>query len=208
MSGRDSVFLRALGDEAAQLRPEVLEYVSGPPEGHAIGIGEGVFAVAGSPYRRLAGLLRLMVGPGVALTAYERDVPFTIRNLPSSEGGALSLAAEREFRFGSGAQRFLDTLRVGAVPGTLVNVPGAHGRIEILLSCSATEAGDLLLRSRAARLRLGNRRIRLPRLLAVRLEAVDGWDAERERRTIDVRVRSPLLGTVMRYRGWFRYRYA
>lgn len=83
----------------------------------------------------------------------------------------------------------------------------AKGRVELLLECSATPEGNLRLRSRAARIRLGARRVRLPRLLSVEAVAVDGWDAARERRTIDVVVRNPLLGVVMRYDGWFHYEY-
>ena len=207
MTGGDSVFLRALGDEAQHLHPRVREYVAGPPEGTGVGRGRGVFPVDGSPYRRLTGLLRIAIGPGVALTRFERDVPFEITNLPGLRGGQPVLRAERVFRFRGGEQRFEDILQVGAPPGTLVNVLGAKGRLELLLECSVTPAGSLRLRSRAARIRVGVRRIRLPRLLSVDAEAVDGWDDAGERRTIDVVVRNPVLGVVMRYHGWFQYEY-
>ena len=204
----DSVFLRALGAEAGRLRPEVREYVAGPPRGYRIGRGRGVFEVAGSPYRAFAGLLRLVCGPEVALTRYEREVPFEIVNRPDlSDAGIPMLHAERDFLFAGGAQRFVDVLLVGALPGTLVNIPGSRGRLELLLECSATAEGSLRLRSRAARIRIGRRRIRLPRMLSVQVEAVDGWDAGNHRRTIDASVRHPVLGTVLRYRGWFQYDY-
>lgn len=207
MSTRDSVFLRALGPEAERLSPEVREYVAGPPEGRTAGRGRGVFAVAGSPLRRLGGLLAIVTGPGVMLTRYEREVPFEIVNLPTTENGVPVLHAERDFRFRGGTQRFVDVLYVGATAGTLVNVPGTRGRVELLLECAVTPGGGLRLRSRAARIRLGARRFRLPAILAVQVEAVDDWDAARGRRTIDAVVRHPLLGTVLRYRGWFDYEY-
>ena len=207
MSERDSVFLRALGDEAARLRPEVREYVAGPPEGRSLGRGRGVFEVAGSPYRKLAGLLRVVAGRDAALTSFERDVPFEIINRPVVSAGRLKLAAERRFDFSGGPQRFTDTLQVGVPAGTLVNIPGGSGRLEVLLACSVTAAGELRMRSVAARMRVGSRRVRLPRLFSVQAEVVDGWDAERARRTIDLTVRNPLLGTVLRYHGWFDYDY-
>lgn len=204
----DSVFLRALGADADRLSPEVRAYVAGPPPGYRLGRGRGVFEVAGSPYRALAGVLRLVCGPHVALTRYEREVPFEIVNRPeSSDAGMPVLHAERDFRFTRGTQRFVDVLSVGRAPGTLVNIPGSRGRLELLLECSASPEGNLRLRSRAARIRIGGRRIRLPRFLSVEVEAIDGWDAEGQRRTIDASVRHPVLGTVLRYRGWFQYGY-
>src|SRR5690554_1920635 len=205
MIARDSVFLRALGDEAQHLHPKVREYAAGPPSGGDAGRGRGVFHVAGSPYRRLAALLRIASGPGVALTRFERNVPFEITNHPTLVGGQRVLRAERVFRFRGGEQRFEDTLQAGLAPGTLVNVLGVRGRVELLLECSATPEGNLRLRSRGARVRFGDNRYRLPRLFSVCVEAVDGWDASTQRRTIDVVVRNPILGVVMRYHGWFHY---
>ena len=207
MIERDSVFLRALGDEARLLRPEVLEYIAGPPETYHAGFGRGVFEVAGSPYRRLAGLLRALSGPAVVLSAYERDVPFEIINRPTSTGNRLELKAERRFEFRRGEQRFADILRVGFVSGTLVNTLGSDGRIELLLDCAVTPDGDFQLTSRAARIRVGSRKFRLPKLFGVNVQVVDGWDVENVRHTISVLVRNPVVGTVLRYRGWFTYEY-
>lgn len=207
MTDRDSVFLRALGDAASRLRPEVHEYVAGPPAGSRSGVGRGVFEIAGSPYRRIAGLLRIVSGPDVALDAYERDVPFEIVNRLAADGSRPRLDAERSFRFRRGPRRFVDTLQVGRIPGTLVNTPGTDGRVELLLDCSVTADGNLMMQSRAARVRIGRRRIRLPKLVSVKVTVIDGWSPEHEHRTVDVSVRNPVLGTVLRYRGWFTYEY-
>lgn len=207
MSEGESVFLRALGAEAQRLRPEVREYVAGPPAGTTLGRGRGVFVVAGSPYRKLAGMLRLVAGPDVALSDYERDVPFEIANRPVDDGGRCRLDAERIFGFRRGAQRFVDTLQMGMPEGTLVNTPGVDGRLQLLLECSVTDDGDFKMRSRGARIRVGSGFIHLPRLLSVQAEVVDGWDAVRQRRTVAVTVRNPLLGVVLRYEGWFDYQY-
>lgn len=203
----DSVFLRALGDEARLLQPEVYEYVAGPPEGYRTGYGHGVFEVAGSPYRRLTGLLLILTGPEVVLSSYERDVPFEIINRPVAGASGLSLEAERCFQFRRGSERFVDTLQVGRIPSTLVNTLGRNRRIELLLECSVTVEGNLSLKSKAARVRIGAKKFLLPKLFSVQAEAIDGWDAEREVRTIAVVVRNPVVGTVLRYRGWFRYQY-
>lgn len=200
---RRSVFLTALGADAQKLSPQVREYVSGPPEGIDFGEGHGVFDVAGSPLGRLMLLLRPVVGPGLLVTRWEREVPFEIVNRPRRT----TLAATRTFAFRSGRQRFVDLLRPGAIPGTVVDVLGERGRIEVLLDCSVTPEGDLRLRSRACRLCFGRVVVRLPALLGVDIDVVDGYDSERDRRTIVAEVRNPIVGIVMAYRGWFRYEY-
>ncbi|MGO2932154.1 DUF4166 domain-containing protein [Microbacterium sp.] len=203
-----SVFLAALGADADRLQPEVLEYVAGPPQRHDHGEGHGVFEVAGSPLRRLMLLLRPVVGPDLLVTRMERNVPFQVVNRPRRGDRATpALTATRTFHFRSHSETFVDMLLPGAAPGTVVDVLGRHRRIEILLECTATPAGNLSLRSRACRIRIARARIRLPRFLGVDVAVEDGYDPHRERRTIVAEVRNPIVGTVMAYRGWFRYAY-
>lgn len=208
MSAGRSVFLAALGSDAVRLRPEVLAYVSGPADGDDRGEGSGVFDVAGSPWGRLTLLLRPITGPGLLVTRLERGVPFDVVNRPVPNGSATpALAATRTFHFRSQSETFVDLLLPGAEPGTVVDVLGRRGRVEILLECAVTPEGNLSLRSRACRLRLGRKRIRLPRFLGVEVSVEDGYDPRRERRTINAEVRNPIVGIVMRYRGWFQYSY-
>ncbi|MBK0418520.1 DUF4166 domain-containing protein [Leucobacter sp. CSA1] len=214
MNARESVFTRVLGEEEVRrLRPEVFEYVAGPPRGDDDrgshhGVGEGVFEIAGSPYRRLVALLRPFTGPDLLVSRYERNVPFTVVNRPLRlADGSLALAAERIFRFRSGEQRFVDVLYGGGPAGALRNVLGARGRIELELVCAVTAEGHLRMESRGTRLRVGRRSVRLPRLLSVLAEVEDGYDAARGVRTISAAVRNPVLGTVVEYRGSFTYAY-
>ena len=211
-----SVFLRALGREASRLHPEVYRYVSGSGVvGQAVDL-EGVFDVAGSRLRRLNLLARPIVGPGLLVTAFERDVPFRVANRPGFErlrgraGGAgagrgeLGLHAERTFEFRSGGQSFVDVLLVGDAPGRLRNLLGERRRVELELRCTVTDRGRLRLESSRAWLRFGRLRVRLPRLLSVRAVVEDGFDDATGRNTVDARVGSPILGTVLEYRGSFR----
>lgn len=201
-----SVFLEALGADAARLHPEVRRYAAGTGVfGGAVAV-DGVFEVAGSRFRRLNLLARPLVGPNLFVTAFERNVPFTVVNTVSWEAGAgLGLAAERVFEFGSGRQRFVDVLLPGDRPGTLRNRLGTARRVELELRVSVTEGGHLRLVSERAWLRLGRVRLRLPALLSVRADVVDGYDDAAQRNIVSARVRSPLLGTVLEYRGHFRH---
>lgn len=200
-----SVFLAALGDRAAGLRSEVLRYVSGAGVvGGEVPV-EGTFAVAGSKLRWLNHLARPLVGPFLFVTAHERDVPFTVVNRVAWEPGhGLGLQAERVFEFRSGAQRFVDVLLPGEAAGTLTNLLGEARRVELELHCSVTGEGHLRLDSGRAWLRLGRLRLRLPRLVSVRAVVEDGFDDARGVHTVAARVRNPLIGTVLEYRGTFR----
>lgn len=199
-----SVFLHALGDEASRLRPEVWQYAMGT--GTGVGVGEGVFDVAGGRFRALGALARPLVGPDLLMTAYEHDVPFRIVNRPVHGVRGMELHAERRIRFRSGTFRFVDVLRPGPEPGTLQNLLGRKRRVELLLRCAVTRDGSLQLTSERAWLRLGRTRLRLPALLSVRASLVNGYDPEHRRHLVRATVRSPLLGTVVEYRGWFLVR--
>lgn len=208
MTDRTSVLLTALGAEAARLHPEVLEYAAGPPDRCGYGLGRGVFEVAGSRFGRLARLARPFTGPGLLVTRYERDVPFTVVNrVALAVDGAPALAAERNFGFRDGSQRFTDALLSGPEAGTLRNILGARGRVELIVECTVTDHGRLRLRSRAALLRIGRLRVRLPALLGVAVEVEHGFDEAVGLQTIAVRARNPILGTVLEYRGRFGYEY-
>lgn len=199
------MFLTALGAEAARLRLEVLHYAEGP--GDETGIGEGVFEVAGSRWRWLGLAVRPFVGPSLLVTRYERDVPFRLENRGrTASSGDPELHAVRDFRFRYGGQRFIDVLRPGLVPGTIQNLLGRAGRVEIRLRCEVTAEGHLVLRSDRVWFRFGRLRIRLRGPLGIRAEVENGFDEATERHTVRSVARNPILGTVLEYRGSFSYR--
>nr|WP_243751945.1 DUF4166 domain-containing protein [Leucobacter weissii] len=184
----------------------MLAYVSGPPDPSGWGVGRGEFEIAGSRFGPLLRLARPILGPGMLVTRRERRVPFTVVDRPWSSGdGEPALATGRVFGFRGGSQRFIDVLLTGPEPGALRNVLGARGRVELLLDCGVDAEGRLILRSRSMRLRIGRRRLRLPRLLGIAAESATGFDAERQCYTISARARHPVLGTVLEYRGDFAY---
>ncbi|MDF2507727.1 MAG: hypothetical protein K0Q52_1586 [Microbacterium sp.] len=204
MTARGAVFLAALGDVAERLHPEILAQmrVDAGTDSAA-----GVFTVAGSRFGRLTALAFPMVGPGLLVTRYARDVPFRIDTVAGrSQSGRATLVARREFRFPGKVQHIEDRLTVTGRPGVLHNALGVRGRVEMLEECSVTPEGALRMRSRAVALRLGRRRIPLRGLLRLDVDLVDGWDEAEQRRTIAMRATSPVLGTVLEYRGWYRFK--
>jgi len=203
VTARGAAFLDALGDQAERLHPEILAQMRVDAEHDS---AEGVFAVAGSRFGRLAALASPLVGPGLLVTRFGRDVPFRIDTVSRrSRSGRATLETVREFRFTGATQHVVDRLFATGRPGVVQNALGARGRVEILEDCSVTDDGALRMRTRAVALRVGRHRIALRGILRMELELVDGWDEARRRRTVDMRATSPVIGTVLEYRGWYRY---
>lgn len=199
---RGQVFLDALGPDAERLHPEILAQYRAPA---AAGHAEGVFAVAGSRFGRWASLARPVVGPGLLVPTRGTQVPFVLRTISGrSSSGRATLDSTREFLFPARTARVVDRLTVSVRPGLVRNLLGARGRVELIEECSVTEEGFLRMRTVRVALRLFGRRFALPGPLGVRVDLVDGWDAEQRRRTIDMRAVNPVLGTVLEYRGWYR----
>jgi hypothetical protein len=203
VSTRGEVFLTALGAEAERLHPEILAQLRAPA---AAETAEGVFAVAGSRFGRLGALALPVVGPRMLVTRHARDVPFILRTRPGHTGdGRATLDTTREFRFPGATQFITDRLTESVVPGLVRNVLGARGRAELIEECSVTDRGALRMRTRRVALRLWGRRFALRGILGISVDLEDGWDETHRRRTIDMRARNPLFGTVLEYRGWYRH---
>lgn len=216
MIARGAVFLEALGDAAERLHPAVLAQMRVQVAEGTEDVAEGVFDVAGSRWRRLAALAVPVVGRGLLTTRFARDVPFRLRTRAERSRGALTgsrpagsgrpvLVATREFRFPGATQRVTDRLSATGRGGIVHNVLGDRGRVETLEQCTVTPDGALRMRSRAVALRVLGRRIALRGILRIDVELEDGWDEARQRRTVAMRATNPLLGTVIEYRGWYRY---
>jgi len=200
-----SVLLDALGADAARLDARLVPYLAGSAEGDVV--CTGVFDVAGGRFRRLGLLARPVAGPELVIARFGRDVPFRVVNREVvTPRGHRELRAERVFTFGSSSERFADALRLGRVPGTLINVLGRARRLALVLCCTVTDEGFLRIHSEGLWMRFGGRRIRLPRFLGVEALLINGVDAATGRLTVDARVRHPILGVVTEYRGAFDYR--
>ncbi|MHC9043810.1 DUF4166 domain-containing protein [Microbacterium saperdae] len=204
MTARGEVFLQALGAEAERLHPQLLAQMRAvaPARDRA----EGVFEVAGSRFGRLSALGRPVVGPRMLVTRFGREVPFTLTlRCGVTASGRATLDTTREFRFRGSTQYITDRLTTTVRPGIVHNELGARGRVEMLEHCSVTDDGALRMRTRRVALRLAGRRIPLGGVFGVDVDLEDGWDESRGRRTIRMRATNPLFGTVLEYRGWYRY---
>lgn len=205
MIARGEIFLTVLGEEAERLHPEILAQMRAPaPAGGER--DDGVFTVAGSRLGRLTALAIPVVGPRMLVTRFARDVPFTLTATPGRDSsGRSTLDSTREFRFPDVTQFISDRLTATPRHGVVHNVLGERGRLQLLEQCSVTSGGALRMDSLRVALRIGGRRLPLGGILGVTVALEDGWDEQQKRRTIAMTVKNPLLGTILEYRGWYRY---
>jgi hypothetical protein len=190
----DSVYQRVLGAGIEQLAPELRPYFSG----HAgVGVGIGVFEIAGSPRRFLRPVLAYLAWRRILFPEFARDVPFDIANTPNPDGG---LDAVRTFHFPGRDRPLEETMRV--VDGQLHDFLGRRRGFEVRIALTITD-GLLQLRSTRQWLHLGRARLALPPVATVTVS--ESWLDGRQH--VDVRLRSPILGEWFRYAGSFSYRY-
>ncbi len=190
----DSVYQRVLGSELAGLTPQLQTYFSAHP---GVGVGHGVFDIAGSPRRFLRPVLAFLAWRGVLFPEFARDVPFDITNTPTP-GGALD--AVRTFRLPGRDRSLVDSMRI--IDGELHDFVGRRGGLEVRMTLTIAD-GLLRMRSTQQWLHLGPARIPLPPLATVTVD--ESWSDDRQH--VDVRLRSPLLGEWFRYAGSFNYQY-
>jgi hypothetical protein len=190
----DSVYQRVLGSDIERLNPALRTYFSG---NHGVGVGAGVFEVAGSRLRFLRPVLAYLAWRRILFPEYGRDVPFDITNTPTADGG---LEAVRTFHLPGRDRPLEDTMRV--VDGRLHDFLGKRRGFEVRMALQITD-GLLEMRSDRQWLHLSGLRVRLPRFATVTVS--ESWQDGRQH--VDVRLHSPMLGEWFRYAGSFSYQY-
>lgn len=203
-------------DVLARLHPRLRTYFGPIPPGH-VGRGEGIFTVVGTPRRWLWPVLAWFARDGVMFPVWERDVPFTVENRPArvrrgSTGleAQVAVRAHRTFRFRSGARTMVDAIT--AEPDGLVDHLGRRGRVSALLRTevdgTGPDAGALRLVSTRVTFRALGREVRLPAVIAPRVTLVERFDDEADRQRVSLVLSAPVVGTLYRYEGAFRYEIA
>ncbi|MCS6581824.1 MULTISPECIES: DUF4166 domain-containing protein [Curtobacterium] len=203
-------------DVLARLHPRLSTYFGAIPPGH-VGRGEGVFDVVGTPRRWLWPLLAWFARDSVMFPVWERDVPFTVENRPAhvrrgraGREARPAVRAHRTFRFRSGSRTMVDAIT--AEPDGLVDHLGRHGRVSARLraqvDADGPDAGALRLVSTRVTFRALGRDLRLPAALSPRVTLTERFDDEADLQRVSLVLTAPVLGTLYRYEGAFRYEIA
>lgn len=197
-----------------RLHPRLRAYFGPIPAGH-VGRGEGVFDVVGTPRRWLWPVLAVLARDSVVFPVWEHEVPFTIENRPArvGRGPAVSrearraVRAHRTFRFRSGSRTMVDAITAG--PDGLVDHLGRRGRVSALLRAEVDahgpDAGALRLVSTRVTMRALGRELRLPAVVSPRVTLVERFDDDADVQRVSLVLTAPLVGTLYRYEGAFRY---
>ncbi|MBO9038725.1 DUF4166 domain-containing protein [Curtobacterium flaccumfaciens] len=209
--------LSAPPEVLARLHPRLRTYFGPVPAGH-VGRGEGVFDVVGTPRRWLWPVLAVFARDSVVFPVWERDVPFAVENRAArvrrGSGAGLearpAVRAHRTFHFRSGARTMVDAIT--AEPDGLVDHLGRHGRVSARLraqvDADGPDAGALRLASTHVTFRVLGRDLRLPAALSPRVTLVERFDDEADVQRVSLVLAAPVLGTLYRYEGAFRYEIA
>ncbi|MFJ7288394.1 DUF4166 domain-containing protein [Curtobacterium sp. NPDC098951] len=200
----------------ARLHPRLSTYFGAIPPGH-VGRGEGVFDVVGTPRRWLWPLLAWFARDAVMFPVWERDVPFTVENRPArvrrgrgDRKARPAVRAHRTFRFRSGSRTMVDAIT--AEPDGLVDHLGRRGRVSARLRAEVDahgpDTGALRLVSTHVTFRALGREVRLPAAVSPRVTLVERFDDDADRQRVSLVLSAPLVGTLYRYEGAFRYEIA
>ena len=196
-----SLFEREVGSGWETLHPRLRErYGLDASEGReAVGVGR--LATLGHSPRAVPAL---WLGP-IDDTLFPEggtDVPFTIITTAFLDGnGNEALVLDRRFDT-TPPRRFVDTLRWNSDRGCLTDLYGHRGVIAADLHVRA-DGGTLVLSIGSQWLRLRDRYVELPSLLAVDGQLRDWYDDDRDRFRVAADVTNPLVGQVIGYEGTF-----
>ena len=187
----------ALGEQLGQLSPALQAYFGGIPIG-SHGIGEGVFTRVGTPRRWLWPVLAVLARWGIAWPVWEREVPFSIVNVPTPHG----LIGVRRFRLSGGDRTMTD--RVLLTPHGLRQRLGAGEPVVAELRIRP-DAGGLRIESERIGVRVAGIRVSLParwspRVIVQERTLPDG------RQHVELELHLPGVGLIYQFAGAFSYR--
>jgi hypothetical protein len=197
-----SPYRAVLGPAFDELHPRLRAYFDAIPVG-ATGHGRGVFDTVGTPRRWLWPVLALFGRAHVIFPVWQREVPFTVRNLPvASAERAPVVRATRRFELRGRTREMFD--EIGVDGGLIVDRLGSPALVEAWFTARVVD-GSLRLVSRRVAVRIGRLRLVVPRQLAPVVALTERYDDVREMQAVSIVVRVPLIGRVYQYAGAFRY---
>lgn len=178
-------------------------YFSAIPRGME-GYGEGVFTVVGTPRRWLWPVLWMLEHQGVLFPGWHTDVPFTVLNEPADDqDGNTAVNAHRTFKFSHGNRTMVDAI---SFDGHALHDNLGTKRRYVATFTSRIRAGALTLQSSTFAIRVGRRRVTVPRLIATRVSLTERYDDTDGHQHVAVTVTAPVVGKLYVYAGSFEYR--
>ncbi|CAL9418631.1 DUF4166 domain-containing protein [Streptomyces sp. enrichment culture] len=203
-----SIFRTAMGDAFDRLHPELRRRFSvGLASGEAC-TGRGVMdrvwhgRAFVKPFLALGGTRNILV------PRQGRDVPFTIENVPYTDGfGRETVTFVRTFRLPGRPRRFDAQMVLAPGGDRILDYLGTHQHLATELRLSAEPDGSLLIRSGEHRFREGPVDVRVPGAIGAEAEVRESFDDRTGRFRIRVSVTNRRFGPLFGYEGTFTAAY-
>ncbi|NEC30464.1 DUF4166 domain-containing protein [Streptomyces sp. SID8111] len=203
-----SIFRTAMGASFDRLHPELRRRFSvGLSSGEAC-TGHGVMdriwhgRAFVKPFLALGGTRNILV------PRQGRDVPFTIENVPYTDGfGRETVTFVRTFRLPCRPRRFDAQMVLAPGGDRILDYLGTHQHLATELRPSAEPDGSLLIRSGEHRFREGPVDVRVPELIGATAEVRESFDERTGRFRIRVDVTHRWFGPLFGYEGSFTAAY-
>jgi hypothetical protein len=200
-----SPFRRLLGPDANCLAPALQEqYLLAPGAPHFI-VMTGIARHVWHRPKWLGYMLRLLCSAGMLFAETGHAVPAILRiDVGRDPDGTVRHTWQRTFCFRP-PRTFDAELRYDPALNRIIERLGLGGLLEAVWRIQATPPSVIAIDTEGMALRLGTKRLWLPRLLLLSVRAVERADVTRHDTVhLDLRMRHPLLGPVFGYDGTFR----
>ncbi|MFE9770849.1 DUF4166 domain-containing protein [Streptomyces sp. NPDC005931] len=199
-----SIFRTAMGAGFDRLHPELRRRFSvGLASGEAC-TGHGVMDRIWHGGAFVKPFLALGATRNILVPRQGRQVPFTIENVPYTDGfGRETVSFVRTFRLPGGPRRFDAQMVLGPRGDRVLDYLGTHQHLATDLYFRAEPDGSLLIRSGEHRFREGPVDVRVPELIGATAEVRESYDDTAGRFRVRVRVTNRRFGPLFGYEGSF-----
>jgi hypothetical protein len=200
-----SVVAEVMGSDFARLHPKVQWRFGLQSSDHRAQFGVGVMEEM--THSRLVPPPLLWAGRkrGLFPAGVGKDVPFTIANYAYvDELGRETMSFVRRFAFAARPQGMNSVMVSSAESDAYaLDYLGFSSDMVVHTRCAVDSDGGLVLESEVPRFLLGPIAPKLPKVASAVTIGREWWDAAEERHRIEIEVKSPVLGQLFLYRGWF-----
>ncbi|MGY0069834.1 DUF4166 domain-containing protein [Streptomyces sp. QTS137] len=199
-----SIFRTVMGADFDRLHPELRRRFSvGLASGEAC-TGHGVMDRVWHGGAFVKPFLALGAARNILVPRQGRHVPFTIENVPYTDGfGRETVSFVRTFQLSGRPRRFDAQMVLGPRGDRIVDYLGTHQHLATDLRFRAEPDGSLLIRSGDHRFREGPVDVRVPELVGATAQVRESYDERAGRFRIRVDVTNRRFGPLFGYAGSF-----
>ncbi|MBM7579526.1 DUF4166 domain-containing protein [Jeotgalibacillus terrae] len=197
-----SMFQKAMGEEFTKLHPQLQKkYALNSSSDYKV-ITKGTMHEIKGGSRLVRKVSHLGVKMNFAFPERGDEIPFYMENAGYRDRhGREAMSWRRSFTFPDAVRCFYDKMKEGEQPNTVDNFTDLWGIARLPLHLNATRTGGMLLTSRDMTLHIGNKYMKIPRILGVRATVLEEYNKRTEMFDVHIHIYQPLFGTILSYKG-------